>query len=210
MKTDCHWNRTFQALAAIVALLVSVSAVFAYPKPHQVPLRWELDFEPGELRLYVDRDAQPGDPVAYWYFTYKVVNNTGQERWWAPQFTLYTDQGEILNSGESVPPQIEQELITLVGNDLLERQNQAIGKIFTGERNAIEGLVAWPADNLNITELSLFVSGISGESAQVENPMTGEKETLVKTLERSYQVPGNPVARRDEPATLVEQRWVMR
>ena len=196
--------------AALAAIVVSFSSTFAYPTPHRVPIRWEMDFTPGELRLYVDREARAGAPVAYWYFTYKVVNDTGRERFWAPRLTLYTDKGEIMNSGQDVPPHIEEHLIQRMRNEFLARQNRVIGKIFPGEANAIESLVVWPADSLDVTEISLFVSGISGETAEVENPLTREREILQKTLMRRYMVPGDPIARRDEPAELTEEDWVMR
>lgn len=195
---------------AVIALLASSGVTFGYPTPHRVPVRWELDFHPGELRLYVDRDTQAADPAAYWYFTYKIVNNTSRERFWAPRLTLFTDKGDIMNSGQGVPPHIEVLLIERMRNEYLARQNQVIGKIFPGEANAVECLVVWPADNLDVTELDLFISGISGETAQVENPMTHERQILQKTLVRKYLVPGDIAARRDDPAELLEQDWVMR
>jgi len=205
-----HLRIPLLAALAIAAVVVSYTSAFAYPTPHRVPIRWEMDFEPGELRLYVDRDSRAGDPLAYWYFTYKVVNNTGRERFWAPRLTLFTDKGEIMNSGQEVPPQIEQRLIERMRNQFLARQNRVIGKIFPGEANAIESLVVWPADDLSVTEVTLFISGISGETAEVENPLTKEREILQKTLLRRYIVPGDPVSRRDEPADLQHQDWVMR
>ncbi len=62
---------------ACLAVLTLTAAVWAYPKPASVPYRWELDFEPGELRLYVDT---AGEAAAYWYFTYKVTNRTGRDQ----------------------------------------------------------------------------------------------------------------------------------
>jgi len=194
--------------------VVSAAALFvlggilaaAYPVPARIPTRWELTFAPGDLRLYVDDVS--GRP--YWYFTYKVVNNTGQDRYWAPRFTLFTDSGEIVASGERVPSYIETDLIALVNNPYLERQNQVIGRIFVGEENAIEGLVAWPAESLDVNELSIFIGGISGETAEVAHPITGEKEVLQKSLRRDYRIPGSAAARGDDPVEVVAHEWVMR
>ena len=47
----------------------------AYPRPATVPYRWELAFEPGDFRLFID----PIDDVPYWYFHYTVTNRTGHK-----------------------------------------------------------------------------------------------------------------------------------
>ncbi len=188
-------------LAAALCLLGA-----SHPTPAAVPYRWELDFEPGELRLFVDA----AEGRAYWFFTYKVVNNTGKDRVWAPSFVLYTDQGEILKSGDEVPSAITSELLALMGNVLLENQFQVIGDIKVGEENAKEGLVVWAAGDTDITELRLFIGGISGETARVQNPVTGESVVLRKTLQRTYLIPGDPLARGTDPIDLTAQEWIMR
>jgi len=208
MQSVLRFHRVFVALTAVAAVAAIVSLAAAYPEPNRVPTRWELDFEPGPLRLYIDRTS--ADPAAYWYMTYKVVNNTGEDRFWAPQFTLFADTGEITGAGERVPMAVERAIQAMLGNELLERQIQAIGKIHVGEPNAIDALVVWPADDLDVTELSVFVSGISGETAAVTNPVTGEKVVLQKTLKRDYVVPGDPAARGDDPVPLANETWVMR
>ncbi|MCL4210795.1 MAG: hypothetical protein HRU76_09315 [Phycisphaeraceae bacterium] len=199
--------RRSATLVAAMAVLALTAGALAYPKPARVPIRWELTFQPGPLRLYVDR---AGGGQAYWYFTYKVTNLTGQDRFWAPRVTLFADTGEITDGGEGVPPSVEMSLIELLGNPFLQRQNQVIGKIFVGHDNAIEGLVVWPAHNLQATELSVFVSGISGETAEVNNPVTGQRIVLQKTLQRNYVVPGDPLSRRSTPVELASEDWVMR
>ena len=87
-------------LCAFLCVLILGLAGFTYPKPAVVPYRWQFEFTPGPLRLYIDRDSQD----AFWYFTYQVVNRTGRDRIWAPEFTLFTDDGAIVRSGEDVPP----------------------------------------------------------------------------------------------------------
>lgn len=198
-------GRPVTLIAALMVLALTAAAM-AYPKPSRVPIRWELTFQPGPLRLFVDRT----DGRAYWYFTYKVTNLTGQDRFWAPRVTLFADTGEITDGGEGVPPSVETSLIELLGNPFLQRQNQVIGKIFVGHDHAIEGLVVWPAHDLQATELSLFVSGISGETAEVVNPITGQRVVLQKTLQRNYVVPGDPLARGSTPVEMTSEDWVMR
>ncbi len=192
-------------MAALAVLLSSSSAV-AYPRPAAVAPRWELEFEPGALRLYVD----PDEGGAYWYFAYMVTNRTGRDQVWAPTFVLFTDVGEILASGRGVPSRVAADIKTLLGNEFLEHQNEIIGEIFHGRDHAKEGLVVWPARHLEVNELSLFIAGASGETANVVNPITGERVLLRKTLQRDYLIPGEAIARGGKPVELRAQRWVMR
>lgn len=191
---------------ASLAAMVFACAAWAYPKPAPVPYRWELNFESGPLRLYID----PVEGNAYWYFTYTVTNRTGKDQLWAPKMVLYTDAGEIMESGRDVPVRVTEDLLELLGNELLEDQNTVIGEILQGRENAKEGLVIWPAKTTKVTELSLFISGISGETARVKNPITAEEVTLRKTLQRDYLIPGDPLARGSEPLELLQETWVMR
>lgn len=199
-----NWRRRFVALATLF-LLATVAMAAGYPKPAAVPRSWELDFQPGELRLYFDTTG-----AAYWYFSYTVTNNTGGDRIWAPKFTLMTDTGDILDSGDGVSPYVTEQIMKLLGNDLLEQQNQIIGDLLQGEEHARDGLVIWPATNLNVNEMSLFIAGLSGETARVVNPATNETKVLRKTLQRDYLIPGSAAARGSDPVDLVKESWILR
>ncbi len=198
-------NRGIAALALVLGL-AATCAVFAYPTPAASSTRWELDFRPGDLRLY--RDAY--DNQYYWYFTYKVTNRTGADQTWAPTFALFNDASEILNSGIGVPRRVTSDILEMLGNDLMENQYEIIGEIRQGREHAKEGLVIWPAREHEITDMSLFIGGISGETARVTNPLTGEELLLRKTLQRDYHIPGNAIGRGTRPADFVRQRWVFR
>ena len=190
---------------AALAVMAAVGSALAYPKPAPVSPRWELVFQPAELRLYVD----PVEEQAYWHLTYEVTNRTGREQVWAPSF-VFTDAGEIVPSGRGVSMRVAADVRELLRNELLENQNEIIGEIFHGREHAKEGLVIWRADELDVTEISMFVAGISGETATVNNPVTGEVVVLRKTLQCDYIVPGDALARGSKPVELLQQRWVMR
>ena len=192
-------------LAALGAVLMTC-AVWAFPEPASVPYRWELDFRPGPLRLYVD----PVDGTAWWHFTYAVVNRTGDDQLWAPSFVLFTDAGEILVSGRDVPSSVETDLCSLMGNELMQTQNEIIGEIFQGPEHAKEGVVVWPARQTDVNELSLFIAGVSGETTRINNPLSGEEVILRKTLQRDYLIRGKALARGSKPLELMQQRWILR
>ena len=127
-----------------------------------------------------------------------------------PKLPLFTDDGEILEAGRDVPTRVSEELLELLGNAFLQDQNEVLGDIFQGRENAKEGLVVWPANNLKVNELSLFVAGVSGETARVKNPITSEEVILRKTLQRDYLIPGNAPARGTKPVDLVSESWILR
>jgi hypothetical protein len=199
-------RRTFRAAAAALAVMCAAAGALAYPRPAPVAPRWELQFEPGDLRLYVD----PVDGDMYWYFNYTITNRTGRDQLWAPSFTLFTDTGEILLSGRGVPGRVAADLKELLGNELLEHQNEIIGEIYHGREHAKDGLVVWAARSLTVNEMSLFVAGTCGETATVVNPITGEQVLLRKSLKRDYLIPGEAVSRGSKPIEAVGETWVMR
>jgi hypothetical protein len=92
----------------------------------------------------------------------------------------------------------------------LEDQNTVMGDLYQGNGNAKEGLVLWPARNLDVNEVSLFIAGISGETARVSNPITNTEQILQKTLQRDYLISGNLMARRFQPMELVSEEWIFR
>lgn len=194
------------AILALAAFVVLAGFQSGHPKPSVVPVRWELNFTSGDLRLHVD----PSDGRAYWHFTYQVVNKTGKDQTWAPTFTLFTDAGEILASGREVPARVTDAIIELMGNPLIQDQNQIMGDIRQGDEYAKDGLVIWPARSLEVRAVSLFIAGISGETARVKNPISGENVLLQKTLQRDYIIRGEALARGTAPLELVDQTWILR
>lgn len=163
----------------------------AIGQPVSRAMDWELDFRPGPLRMYVD----PVDSKPYWYFTYHVVNRTGREHMWAPRFELFTDKGAIHTSGREIPSRVTQAVLSLLGNPLLEDQNQIIGQLLIGEEHAKDGVVLWPADDGDFTELTVFVTGASGKVRKVPDPKSGDPRVERWTIRFNYLIPGNALDR---------------
>jgi len=196
-------------IALLLCLLTAVPAL-AYPKPAPVPIRPELTFRPGPLRMV---RALDGD--WYWYFTYEVVNRTGADTMWAPAMVLYTDRGEIIDAGAGVPRAVLGEIRAYVGDSLLETRTEIVGTIRQGEGHARRGLAVWPARRTDVNGLRLFIRGLSPEMATVDNPVTGDPVILRKTLQLMYLVPGSATRRGDDavpqhPDAADEARWIFR
>lgn len=195
-----------QFFVSLLALLAVACLAGAYPVPASTPFRWEFEFKAGDFRLYVDQETNE----AYWWMHYTVTNRTKRDRIWAPKFTLFTDVGEILESGKGVPSTITAKLKDLLGNELIETQNEIIGDLLQSPENARDGLVIWSARVLQVNEITMFISGISGETIRVRNPITSEQVILYKTLQREYLIPGDALARGSRPIELRSEKWILR
>lgn len=172
--------------------------------PEAAPGQWQLEFTPGDLRVYTD----PQTNQHFWYFTYKVVNRTGQDRWWAPKFELLEDHGRVRRSGQNVDPIIMKRVEALIGNRLIADQYQVLGEIKQGEEHAKEGFVVWSEDDLRATELHLFIRGMSSEMQKV--PTKDGEVMMYKTLKLDYRVPGDAGDRGGEPVPCEQREWVLR
>lgn len=197
------------AVAAAVMPASVTSTTLAAPQPDPVPRRWQLDIKPGPLRLAV-LDVEGVGRKAFFYFTYYVENNTGEDLLFAPSFQLATDDGTLINSGANVPSSVTRTILERLRNPFLLDQISAVGLLLQGEENAREGLVIWPAENLEVDEILIFAAGFSGETKTFIRPDTGEPVLLRKALMLRHETPGDIVALRDRPLDRVERRWIMR
>ena len=174
----------------ITAFLLTITSLatftFAYPKATDRPNRWQLTFETSGLRFYRDQRTDQG----YWVLVYEVTNETDKDQHWVPSFTLVTDHGEMLDGGHNVPRRIQTTILDTFGDPLLEMQSEVSGALLRGKENASRGLVVWKAGNENVRALQVFVSGVSGDTAKVKNPLTGDEIILHRDLQLSWIVPG--------------------
>jgi len=205
--------------AALLALSVSMSgflvvhspqtAAAAAPQPDPVSRRWQLNIKPGPLRLAIMPVEGVGSR-AFFYFTYTVKNNSGKDLLFAPSFELATDDGSLRRAGVNVPAAVTKALLKRLRNPFLRDQIGAVGLLLQGEENAREGLVVWPADNLEVDHVTIFAVGFSGETKTITRPDTGKPVLLRKTLMLVHDTPGDLAYNGDHPLTRSEQRWIMR
>lgn len=166
----------------------------------------ELDFTASELRLFKD----PETGKHFWYMTYDVVNNTGKEVRFAPRIDLVVDDGRILAQGEGVSSGAVRQLKKYLKNELLEDQFEILGEVLPGKEHAKSGLVMFRADDLEPTELTVMVQGLSRETEKRAHPRTGEPVTLRKTVRIDYLVPGDPKPRGSTTYPIVSREWIFR
>lgn len=183
----------------------------AYPEPSIVPRSWDLKVTWEKPRSIAVKDIQ-GRYQWYWYMTYKVVNNTGQDRLFVPEVEIATDQGDLVRSNQHVPSAVFFAIKEKLGNSLLQSPNQVVGKLLQGDDFARESVVIWPVFDHGISQVSVFFAGLSGETGAIENPQTGEKVLVRKVLMINYSLPGDTMVTPKGQQTINEDshRWIMR
>lgn len=200
------------AAGVAVGALASV-AIAVPPEPDAVPKRWQLDCEVGELRITTFETKDAG-AKAYFYLTYRVINNSSADQLFAPAFDLMTDDGRVIRSGRDIPAEVTKHVLATLDEPLIEDQIGIIGPILQGKENSKRGVVIWPADQLRTEDLTIFAAGFSGETRAVStiDAKTGKelKSLLRKTLMLKYKVAGDFDKRGNTPYPLLEQRWILR
>ena len=107
----------------------------------------------------------PGQaPQAYWYMTYRVTNNTGQEQLFLPVFEMLTREGKVHVSDKGVSPRVFDAIKDREGNRFLERRSKVEGTLRQGEAEAKDSVAIWKQPLDQMGEFTIFISGLSGEA----------------------------------------------
>jgi hypothetical protein len=203
---------TLTLIAMIVAVFSPASPVRAaepYPKPSPYPKSWELKFTHGKPKRIVVQ--VPGSPVAkaYWYMTYSVTNETDREQLFLPVFELATEDGKITRSDQNIPRVVFDTIKKQEGNQFLEPFTQVGGELRIGQDQAKDGVAIWPEVTTELGNFSIFVQGLSGETATVTGPQN-KPVILRKTLQLNYLIRGDAVYPGEDEVNENPQEWVMR
>lgn len=182
---------------------------FAAPEPEPIPRRWEYRVEFNELRLACAEVPGQGS-MPFYYVTFKVINDTGEDRFFAPSFELATDMGQIIRSGRDVHPAVMDDLVARQRNPLMQNEFDVQGLFLQGEENAREAIVIWPASDLEVDEITIYAAGFSGETRSVERPDNGESVLLRKTLMLRHDTPGELTCQNEPALVRSQSRWIMR
>jgi hypothetical protein len=197
------------ALILGVGVLMNPPASHAFPEPAAASTAWRLDFTYAKPQAIAVKTADGGTRW-FWYIAYKVVNNTGDERLFIPEFTIATDAGDITAAGKGVPGGVFDAIKDREGNRLLENPIRAVGRLLQGEDNAKESVAIWPAFDHDIDLATIFISGISGETQVIKNPATQEDVTVRKTLMITYALPGTGGRVQNQAVLPRGEKWIMR
>lgn len=208
-------SRSFSTLLALLAAVLVVPSfartASAQPEPDPIPTKWEFRFEPGPLRMaMVDVDGV--GVQRYFYFTYRITNYWDNDLLFAPDVELRTSDATVSRSGREVPRQVTQDILGRLDNPLMEDPLGIVGQVLQGPENARDGVVIWPAQDLDVDEVSIFFGGLSGETRVYETGSGDDARrfTLRKTMMLRYETPGNFGEKNNQVLPVTETRWIMR
>jgi len=193
-----------------VGLPLSVDRLaVAAPEPEIVSSSWQLDFKYDTPQAIAVRDID-GTIKWYWYMTYLVTNNSEDDQLFVPDITIVDDSGRLLTDGQDVPTSVFRAIREKLESTTLLSSSQIVGKMLQGDDFAREGVVIWPVSDEDVDEVRIFVAGLSGETAEVVDPLTEETMLLRRTFMLRFATPGDAVSPEDQNIRLVQEREVMR
>jgi len=196
-------------LVILVLFVWQRQNVQAFEKPSIVARSWQLDFEHDRPRT-LSVTLADGSIRWFWYLPYQITNHTGDDRLFVPEIVIATDAGDILTSGKNVPASVYPAVQHKLNNPLLDSPASIVGKLLQGEDYARESVAIWPVPDHDVDEMSIFIGGLSGETATTPHPKTGEPVLVRRSRMITYATPGTVDNPQDQPVKLIDDRDVMR
>jgi hypothetical protein len=214
------------ALAFSTALVIAtaVRPVSAFPKPSVFPISWELKFEHSAPKRIVVRTPGTINPVAYWYMTFTVTNNTSEEQRFLPVFEMLMGDGTVIRSDKEIPAGVFDEIRKRERRKSLEPMEKIAGRLLIGEDQARDGVAIWREPTTRMGTFHIFAGGLSGETVimkegqeiqikdwtKVTDAEKKKLTTLRKTLDMTYQIPGDEIKPEEDAINSQGEEWVMR
>jgi len=198
--------------AAVVtgAVLVGLAPqAHAAPEPAIVSPAWQLDIKYQKPQPIAVKNVE-GQWQWYWYLPYTVTNNTGQDLLLVPEVTIADSTGRIVDAGRGVPASVFNAIKAELEDPLLVRPSNVIGRLLQGEDYAKSSVAIWPAPGEDVDGVSVFISGLSGETTPVTLPGMDEPVLLRKTLMLRFELPGSPETPENQPVIERGEQWIMR
>ena len=197
-------------------------SVTAAPKTDIATTAWQLDLEfydPQRITLRL-----PGDEheTTFWYVLYQVTNRTGKDVEFYPSFRIVTDTLQVVEGGTEVSPTVYDAVKArhLRQFPFFASPAKVTGLLLQGPDNARSSAAVFRTFDEAAASFTLYVSGLSGESARQRNPAfdpkRGESEEnpraffMRRTLAVVYDLPGDPQTRSAATPVRRSREWVMR
>ena len=206
----------------LAAAVLSVSAAVAGdPEPEvvQKAKQWTLNVDystPEQIILQLPNQQKP---QRFWYIILSVTNETSlDEVEFYPLCRLITDTFQEIPADKEVSVAVFNAVKGKHKGSypFLESLDFKDHRISRGEDNTRDFAIIWPDFDPKARQVSLFVGGLSNETAVVEHPELKDEDGnpqkifLQKTLQLKYAVAGDEKLRSTTKIKEIEKNWVMR
>jgi len=211
MKKRLFYGTILAAILAGLCVAAPEPAVVQKPGQWTVQVRYE---HPQQLVLPWGENG----PSRFWYTILTITNRTGQDVEFYPRCELMTDTFQILPAGTGVPPVVFDQIKQrhAAAYPFLEPLEGVGNRLLQGEDNAKDIAVIWRDFDPQATGFTVFITGLSNETAAVKHPVARDDLGLPvfvflrKTLAVDYKLRGDSALRSSVEVAYEDQNWVMR
>jgi hypothetical protein len=203
----------------VLSSMPGVGAVLAAPQPGLVP-PWQLEVEFADPQRITIQTA--AGPQTYWYVLYRVINRTGKDVQFFPSFRIVTNTLFVVDAGDGVHPAAYDRIKEIHRADFpfFAPPTKVSGLLLQGVENARESAAVFKTFDPAASSFKVYFAGLAGESQRVNNPAFDPKQPeskqnprsflMQRTLEVSYDLPGDAVTRSMAQPVRRDRKWVMR
>jgi hypothetical protein len=208
----------FYLFSAIIFAGCTVALAAPEPTRAKVPGIWTLDVtyeNPQQICVQLPGDSKP---TRFWYMILTLTNQTGRDVSFYPDIWLVTDTFKSVQASAHSREAVFDKIRAIYKGSypFLEPFESVSSKILQGSDNAKDLAVIFPDFDPQAKQVSIFIGGLSNETAVVESPTEKDangnpvKVVLQKTLELQYDIAGDPSLRDSQTLSFIGQRWIMR
>jgi hypothetical protein len=192
----------------------------AAPQAGLISPSWELDiefFDPQRITV-----STPTGTQTYWYVLYRVINRTGKDVRFFPSARIVTNTLRVVDAGNGVHPSAYDAIAARHRNDFpfFAPPTRVTGLLLQGPANARESAAVFQPFDPEASSFKVYLGGVAGEKQRVNNtafdPTKPESEDnprfflAQRTLEISYDLPGDANTRAVAKPVRRDRQWVMR
>jgi hypothetical protein len=190
------------------------------PRAGLISPSWELDIEFADpQRITVNT---PTGPKTYWYVLYRVINRTGKDVQFFPSARIVTNTLKVVDAGNGVHPDVYDAIGARHRLDFpfFAPPTRVTGLLLQGAANARESVAVFQPFDPEASGFKVYIHGLAGEKVRVNNtafdPTREESEDnprsflAQRTLEISYDLPGDRNTRASATPVRRDRQWVMR
>lgn len=194
---------------AMLTLFIITANTQAAPEPEIVPSAYQLDFTYNAPQAIAIRSPK-GNIQWYWYLTYTITNNTGDDHLYIPDVTVSYDDGVIVTAGADIPSSVFKAIEKKQRDPLLLSPLQVVGELLQGKDFAKTSVAIWPHFGSQVKEMRIFIAGLSGETTKIKVKDKKEPVLLRKTRMLIYEVPGTNTHPQEQAIKRKSDKWIMR